>query len=199
MFTGNKHTSGMEERAIYGVDGRDVSKLLEQHVRWLRTIIYARLREPQAVEDVLQEVSLALVRGKSLPDDDSRVAPWLYRVAVRQTLLYRRKMGRQRKLQDRFTQAAPPKEHDPASPDPLKWMLADERKKLVREAMKKLSPRDAEMLMLKYTEDWNYHQIAERLGISHAAVESRLHRARSRLRQELIGLNVIEASWRSAG
>jgi RNA polymerase sigma-70 factor (ECF subfamily) len=176
----------------------DISQHLEEHGRWLRTILYARLRDPQAVEEVLQEVSLALVRGKSLPDDPDRVAPWLYRVAIRQTLLYRRKMGRRRKLEDRYAVVKPPVDHDPRSPDPLNWMLADERRKLVREAMNRLAPRDAEMLMLKYTEDWNYHQIAGHLGISHAAVESRLHRARARLRDELLALQVIEPSSRSA-
>ena len=38
-----------------------------------------------------------------------------------------------------------------------------------------------------------YHQIADHLGISHAAVEARLHRARAKLRHELTALNVIEA------
>jgi RNA polymerase sigma-70 factor (ECF subfamily) len=70
--------------------------------------------------------------------------------------------------------------------------LADERQVLVRQALARLQSRDAEILMLKYTEDWNYRQLAERLGISHSAVETRLHRARARLRIELIALNVIE-------
>lgn len=170
---------------------RDVPGILAQHGRWLRTIVFARLREPPAVDEVLQEVALALVHGKSLPDEGA-TAPWLYRVAVRQSLLYRRKLGRRRKLQDRFTEALPPVEHDPRSPDPLAWLLADERRQLIRTALAKLMPRDVEMLLLKYTEDWNYQQIADHLGISHAAVESRLHRARARLRQELIALNVVE-------
>jgi len=34
--------------------------------------------------------------------------------------------------------------------------------------------------MLKYAEDWSYHALAEHLGISHSAVEARLHRARQR-------------------
>ncbi|HEY2826609.1 MAG TPA: sigma-70 family RNA polymerase sigma factor, partial [Pirellulales bacterium] len=68
----------------------------------------------------------------------------------------------------------------------------DERQVLVRQALARLQSRDAEILMLKYTEDWNYRQLAERLGISHSAVETRLHRARARLRIELIALNVIE-------
>jgi RNA polymerase sigma-70 factor (ECF subfamily) len=173
---------------------RDVADILARHGRWLRTILFARLRDAQAVEEVLQEVSLALVKGQSLPADDAAVAPWLYRVAVRQSLLHRRTLGRRRKLQDRFTEALPPSDHDQHSPDPLAWLLADERRKLIRTALRQLSRRDAELLLLKYTEDWNYQQIADHLGMTHAAVESRLHRARAKLRRELMSLNVIESA-----
>jgi RNA polymerase sigma-70 factor (ECF subfamily) len=187
------HTTAAAEAGKSRLE-RDVAGILARHGRWLRTIVFARLREPQAVEEVLQEVAVALVKGRSLPEDESAIAPWLYRVAVRQTLLYRRKLGRRRKLHDCVAEALPPLDHDPRSPDPLAWLLADERRKLVRIALARLAPRDAEMLLLKYTEDWNYGQIADHLGISHAAVESRLHRARARLRQELAALNVIEPS-----
>lgn len=176
---------------------RDVADILARHGRWLRTILFARLHDPQAIDEVMQEVSLALVKGKSLPEDESALSPWLYRVAVRQSLLFRRKLGRRRKLQDRFTEALPPVDHDPRSPDPLAWLLADERRRLIRQGLANLLPRDAEMLLLKYTEDWNYQQIADHLGISHAAVESRLHRARARLREELMALNVVEAGRRT--
>ena len=43
----------------------------------------------------------------------------------------------------------------------------------------------AKVALLKYAENWNYHQIAEHLGISHSAVETRLFRSRQRLREEL--------------
>jgi RNA polymerase sigma-70 factor (ECF subfamily) len=179
-------------------NGRDAERILAQHGRWLRTILLARLRDPQAVEEVLQEVSLALVRGRSLPARAADVPPWLYRVAIRQVLLYRRKAGRRRNFQERFVVDQPPLDHDPQSPNPLAWLLAEERQRLVRTALRHLPPRDAEMLLLKYTEDWNYQQIADHLGLTHAAVESRLHRARARLRQELVRLNVIEPAARSA-
>ena len=45
---------------------------------------------------------------------------------------------------------------------------------------------------IKYTQDWNYKQISARLGITQAAVETRLHRARARLRNELSALEVVE-------
>ena len=157
-------------------------------------MVYARLAGAEGVDEVMQEVALAAVRQKAPLNDPAKAAPWLYRLAVVQSLLYRRQHGRRRKLIDRFVQRRPPPEHDEASPDPLAWMLADERQRLVREAVARLTPRDAEILMLKYTQDWNYCQLADRLGISHSAVETRLHRARARLRNELLALNVIEVN-----
>jgi RNA polymerase sigma factor (sigma-70 family) len=108
-------------------------------------------------------------------------------------LLYRRKMGRQRKLVDRFAQRVHPSVQDNRQMDPLSWLMSEERRQKVRMAMKRLVRRDAEILLLKYTEDWSYRDLAERLGISESAVEARLHRARQRLRSELAVLDVVEA------
>jgi RNA polymerase sigma-70 factor (ECF subfamily) len=165
---------------------------LAQHERWLRTVVYARLGSSEGVDEVLQEVSLAAVRQKAPLADASKAAPWLYRLAVLQSLLYRRRHGRHRKLIDRFVQRRNPTDNDLGLADPLVWLLADERRQMVREAIARLQPRDAEILLLKYTQDWNYNQLAARLGISHAAVETRLHRARARLRNELAALDLIE-------
>lgn len=162
------------------------------HDRWLRTIALARLGEAQAVDEVMQEVALAAVRQRAPLTDPAKVAPWLYRLTVRQALLYRRRMGRQRKLTSGYAERVRPSEGDSRSADPLGWLLADERRKLVRVALKRLPRRDAEILLLKYTEDWSYHDIAAHLGIGHSAVEARLHRARRRLRDELTALHVVE-------
>lgn len=168
----------------------DWPSVLTEHERWLRTVVYARLGEASAVDDVMQEVALAVVRQSAPLSDATKVAPWLYRVTIHQCLLHRRKCGRRRKLAARFATQCPPAEHDQSSPDPLLWLLADERRGLVRQALEKLPRRDAEILWLKYTENWNYQQIARRLGISHSAVEARLFRARGRMRVELAVLEV---------
>jgi RNA polymerase sigma-70 factor (ECF subfamily) len=58
-----------------------------------------------------------------------------------------------------------------------------------------LPRRDGEILLLKYTEDWSYRELAAHLGISESAVEARLYRARSRLRAIMMntdGNEVIE-------
>ncbi len=170
----------------------DWSAILQDHDRWLRSIVYARLGEPQAVDDVMQEVALAAVRQSAPILDRNKVAPWLYRLAVRQTLLYRRKMGRSRNLTKRYADRYQPSENDTRESGPLDWLLSSERQTQVRYAMRQLRPSDAEILMLKYAQNWNYHKIAEHLGISHSAVEARLHRARARLRKELLAIQAIE-------
>lgn len=163
---------------------------LARHDRWLRTVVSTRLGEPQAVDEVMQNISLAAVRQQRQLRDVKKLTSWLYRLAVRQALLYRRKQGRGRKLVNRYASRFPLQEADHRQPEPLKWLLSEERQALVVKALERLPPRDAEILRLKYEEGWNYHKLAEHLGISHSAVEARLHRARQRLRAELAALDV---------
>jgi RNA polymerase sigma factor (sigma-70 family) len=179
--------------ASAGAPAIDWPSVLKEHDRWLRTVVFARLGEPQAVNEVMQEVSLAAVEQKAPLNDAQKVAPWLYRLAVMQTLLYRRKQGRRRKLIDRYAQRFQPAEADNRQMDPLSWLISEERREKVRTALRRLNRRDAEILLLKYTEDWSYRDLAQRLGISHSAVEARLHRARQRLRIELAQLDVVAA------
>lgn len=165
---------------------------LRRHDRWLRLVVLARTRERQAVDEVMQEVSLAAVEQKAPVSDPSRVASWLYRLAVLKSLLHRRGLGRKNKLEGRYADRLRVHEPDRVGPDPLSWLLDAERHQLVRDALARLPPRDAEVLILKYAEGWSYRELADHLGQSEPAIESRLHRARQRLRQELTAARVIE-------
>jgi RNA polymerase sigma-70 factor (ECF subfamily) len=167
----------------------DWSAALAQHGRWLRTVVLARVGDAAAADDVMQEVATVAVEKGHQLRDPARVAPWLYRLAVVAALQYRRRQGRGRKLIDRFAERHRPTEADARELDPLDWLLADERKKLVRQAIAQLRRRDAEILLLKYTEDWSYRQLADHLGLSTSAVEARLHRARQKMRQALARLD----------
>jgi RNA polymerase sigma factor (sigma-70 family) len=165
---------------------------LAEHDRWLRTIVFARVGERQAVDEVMQEVALATVAQRAPLTDRTRIGAWLYRLAIRQALLYRRRCGRQRRLLDGYVESHAAERSDSSGIDPLEHLLQDERREVVRRAMAELPRRDAEILLLKYTETWSYRELAGRLGISESAVEARLHRARARLRQLIIRLQGIE-------
>jgi RNA polymerase sigma-70 factor (ECF subfamily) len=164
--------------------------VLARHDRWLRTAVFARLRELDGVDEVMQAVAVAAIEQRSPLVDLNKAAPWLYRLAVWQTLLYRRRAGRERKLVANFGRQVLPSNDVARAPDPIAWLLAEERQQLVRAALERLSRRDAEILLLKYTEEWSYRDLAAHLGISESAVETRLHRARGRMRSELSVLNV---------
>jgi RNA polymerase sigma-70 factor (ECF subfamily) len=169
----------------------DWSARLAEHDRWLRTVVLAKLGERQAVDEVMQEVALAAVAQQAPVTDLTRLGPWLYRIAVRQALLYRRRRGRQRKLIS-FVWTQARSQDLTHSRDPLQMLLMEERHSLIREALGRLPSRDREILLLKYTEDWSYKMLAEHLGASESAVEARLHRARQRLREAIIRTHIIE-------
>lgn len=157
---------------------------LAEHSPWLRTVIRSRLNEPQAVEDVLQEVALGTFKSKNRPTDPAKVAPWLYRVAIKQCLMYRRTAGRRKKLIHRVVEV-PAGGMSSASRDPLDWLLGKERQQSIRHAFDALPEIDRQILILKHAENWSYQQLADRLGVNLNTVEYRLLTARKRLRVEL--------------
>jgi RNA polymerase sigma-70 factor (ECF subfamily) len=167
----------------------DWAAALAERRRWLRTVLLARLSDRQAVEEVLQEVALAAVRRGPERLTESGVSAWLYRVAVRQALLERRRTARAGR---RVAEYARRNEatHRNGAGDPLRWLLAGEEAVLVREALLRLTSRDRELLLLKYTEDWSCKELAAHLGIRVTTVETRLFRARDRLRHELSRLDI---------
>ncbi len=159
------------------------AEALEQCHAWLRRVALARGGEAAAVDDIMQDVAVAAAENHGRLRDPTRVESWLYRLTVTAALHYRRRCGRRRKLIERAVEREPTRvETDPT----YDWLVSDEQTRLVRQALERLPPKDAEILLLKYADDCKYHELAERLGISPSAVDGRLQRARRRLRSELM-------------
>src|SRR5262249_16765847 len=145
----------------------DWAGILARHDRWLRTAVFARLGASEPVDEIMQEVALAAVAQQAPLRDASRVAAWLHRLAARQVLPHRRGRGRpvgSLVSLGRVRAVAPA--------DPFDWLLRDERREQIRIALTRLHGRDAEILLLKYSEDWSYRELAAHLGLSESAVEA---------------------------
>ncbi len=170
----------------------DGTALLVVHGRWLRTVLLVRSGERTAVDELFQELAVAVIRKPPVQIAAEKRPAWLYGVAVRLALLYRRKRGRQRRLEQRIGDSGADRVPPPI--DPLAWLLADERQQLVRQSLLRMTPKDRELLVLKYTEEWSYRDLAARLGVTESAVEARLHRARARLRSELAAYQLLEST-----
>lgn len=156
-----------------------------EHEGWLRTVVRSRLSEPDAVEDVMQNIALAIVRQRQALQEINRLGAWLYQIAIRQVLMYRRSTGRRRKMQERLSgalAASPPE----AEASPVDQVLAAEAQQNVQEALGQLSELDRQILMLKYAENWSYRQLADHLGVREDTVEYRLLKARKNLKRLLL-------------
>jgi RNA polymerase sigma factor (sigma-70 family) len=166
----------------------DWPEAIGQHARWIRSVLRSRINDPHVVDDLFQEVSLAVLRQPSRPADPQKVAPWLYRLAVRHAINHHRKTGRRKRLQERLENGAGTGQ--PGASDALEWLVQTELNTAVRQALAELREQDREILVLKYTENWSYSDLARHLGATTGTIEYRLIRARKALRQQLLARNL---------
>ena len=131
----------------------------------------------------MQNIALAIVRQRDTLSQINRIGAWLYQVAVRQVLMYRRTSGRRRRFLDRLQVEPSQLAMDPIQP--LQHLLAAENSAALHHALQQLPELDRQILMLKYSEDWSYRQLSEHLGVREDTIEYRLLKARKRLRQLL--------------
>lgn len=180
-----------DSRAVANVNRPEIDwgVAYAQHRRWLQTVIRNRLGDESAVEDVLQEVGLAATKSSNKPVDPEMVAPWLYRVAVKQCLFYRRTRGRRRRFENEF-ETEQQRRGLLDRQEPVDWLLDRERFAALRDALNDLSELDREILLLKYTECWTYKDLARHLGVSTHAIEHRLIKSKQRLRRQLTAVGV---------
>ena len=157
------------------------AEVLACHRSWLATVVRSRLPDPHEAADVLQEIAVSLLAREDDPRGIERLEPWLYRVAIRHVLMFRRHRGRQRHREDRWSS----ERVSVGEPAPVEWVLREEARSRVRETLAELRPTDRDVLLLKFVERWSYDRIAEHLGLSRHAVEYRLQRAREELRRRL--------------
>ena len=166
----------------------DPKEALRLHGPWLRAVAIARLRGSEGADDVMQDVAMAALRNWDTLRATAAAKPWLYRLTVRAALMHRRTLGRARR---RINEAAElhRARHGASGAgggtDPLDALLDSERCGHLREAMKKLPPKDVEMLLLKHVDDRSYQEIAACMGVTAGVVQMRLFRARQKLREML--------------
>lgn len=170
-------------------DSIDWNAALAVHGSWLRKVLRCRINDPHAVEDVAQEIAVAVFRQTARPVEPAKVAPWLYRLAIRAAINHHRRQGRLKRL---IEQAQPESTSDGGDrfADALQWLIQTEQRQMLRECLSRLRAQDREILVLRYTEDWSYAQLASHLGTTLNTIEYRLARAKKRLRQLLIAAQV---------
>ncbi len=141
--------------------------------------------------DLTQETFVAGFAALSRYDTDRPFRIWIARIALNKC----RDWGRRRTVRSFFARALPLESaHDVASDGPAPDAEAADRAELarVRAAMSRLPPNLREILILRGVEELSQAETAELLRISEKTVETRLYRARAKLRA-LLGETTLHA------
>jgi len=118
----------------------------------------------------------------------SRFSSWVYRIAVNASIDLRRRTRTRRIASLEGITEAGGAPYDVADPGGELPSAAASRKELeieIQGAIDRLSDKLRTMIVLRYTENLTYDQIAETLEISLGTVKSRLSRAHEALDREL--------------
>ncbi|MEV0552548.1 sigma-70 family RNA polymerase sigma factor [Streptomyces sp. NPDC050597] len=164
------------------------SERLEQLFRrtFRRVMAYCLRRASEAAaHDAVAEVyAVAWRKRRHLPADDEEAVLWLLGIARRVLANQARSQRRWARLLMRVAERAEP--DPPPAADPYG---AEDAGDGLAAALAQASDADRELLRLAYWDDLSRNDIATVLGISVGAVDTRLHRARQRLRQRLAAAN----------
>jgi RNA polymerase sigma-70 factor (ECF subfamily) len=171
--------------------GPTPEEVFRQYAPRIYNLARRLLGNPADAEDVTQDVLLQVLRKRRTFRGAAAFPTWLHRVAVNAALAYRRK----RALREGHALPEPPEDfrEDGSHRAPIRrWALGPveaaldhETHELIEKALAQLPERDRDVCVLADLEGLPKAEIAALLGLSVAAVKSRLHRARLLLRGAL--------------
>jgi RNA polymerase sigma-70 factor (ECF subfamily) len=155
------------------------------HARLVYKVARRVLDNEDDAEDVAQEVMLRVVRKLDSFRGECRLATWLYRVTRNTALMHRGKAIRHREREMNVSLVALEREDSRANACPAQRLLDDEKRELIERASARLRKIYREVYRLADIEQRSYAEIGEMLQLAVPTVKSRLHRARSMIRQAL--------------
>lgn len=146
------------------------------------------LRHDDDAAEAVQDAFLSAFRGLPRFKSESTFSTWLYRIATNASLM---KLRRRREGHVSLEQSQQPEgEGEPlAIPDwstqPLDEVLDSELREVLGREIESLPANEREVFVLRDVMGESNGDVASELGLTVAAVKSRLHRARLHLRDRL--------------
>src|SRR5215469_5652335 len=193
---GHERRSGMrnrrapavaEDAAIIESSWREPERfavLFDRHAPHIYRYL-ARRAGRQVADDLLAETFLAAFARRDRYDlGHADARPWLYGIATNLVGQHRRDEARQYRIQQAaIAEDAVPGHAERVAAD----VTAQAMRALLGAALAGLPPGDRDVLLLIAWEQLTYQEVSRALGIPVGTVRSRLHRARTKLRQVLAG------------
>ena len=157
-------------------------RLLDEITPYLHSLAARRHRNPQDIEDVLQDTLLTLHAIRHTYDPTRPFGPWLVVIARRRSL---DRLRRQWRLRSREAPLTPERETFPAAQANIDTELLDRR--ALHEAIEDLPTGQRRAIRLLKLQEMSLNEAAAASGMSVAALKLATHRAIKNLRKKLFG------------
>jgi RNA polymerase sigma-70 factor (ECF subfamily) len=134
----------------------------------------------------MQETFYSMIKHINQFDNKSKLSTWLYRIVANHCLMMARKERNRQFVSINDDDSLFEEKYTvDYSKLPTKYTENEELKKILDEAISKLSPDYRMIFLLRDVEGLSTEETAEASELSISAVKSRLHRARAFLRNEI--------------
>jgi RNA polymerase sigma-70 factor (ECF subfamily) len=171
-------------RLVRAGDDSAFHELVDRHARKLFRAALCLTPTRSDAEDLFQETLLAAYRGLGNFNEQSSVKTWMMSIMMRQAGRSWRQLRRARQIEPIRPESQTPENPDAALATPSAAEGSDRRIDLLA-VLNELTPERRAVITLRDLQGLSYDEIAQALGIPRGTVESRLHRARSDLRELL--------------
>ena len=187
LETGDAPDAAVVRRVLAG-DRQAFGLLAERHGRRIFRVCMAVTKDQDAAEDCVQKTLILAMENLGQYRNEARFSTWLTRIALNAALSHLRRRNHQAATNVAL-EAGALTEQPLSLPDHRQNPEADcwrgEFRRLVRRALESLSPRLRMVFVLRDLEERSTEETASLLGITEAAVKTRLLRARLQLREIL--------------
>lgn len=166
-------------------DERAFGELVTRYETKVYSLALKMLRNPEDAEDVLQDTFLRAYRGIKSFQGNSTFSTWIYRITANSALMRLRKKQLPTVSIDDANERDAPINIADWTPGPVERLMSDEMRKAMEDAIDTLPPEFRQVFILRDVEELSNAEVADVLDLSVAAVKSRLHRARLKVRNRL--------------
>lgn len=175
--------------ALRAGDRSEFARLVETYSDRIYRLALKILNDPQDAEDVLQDTFIKVLRALPSFEGRSSLSTWLYRIAVNEALMLVRKR-RPEAVSVEMEQDDGEGDTEPV--EIVDWccmpegdLLSAEARGFLDKAIQSLTPALRAVFVLRDIEGLSVKEAADTLGLTEAAIKTRLLRARLKLREAL--------------
>jgi len=180
-------------RCVGAKDRKAFEALYHQYYRRLFSYLLKVMRRTDLVEEVLNDVMLAIWKGAAGFDGRSRPSTWIFGIAYHKAL---KALSRRSPLSQMSQMAPDPlyPQREPAEPvdydEPESLLARRELAGVLGQALRALPAEQRTVVELTYYYGLPYQEISEIMGCPVNTVKTRMFHARRRLKELFPGLGV---------